>query len=68
MSAHSAIPGKLIDEARRIGRHKTKRETVTRALVEYIERRKQLRLLSLFGTIEYDPKYNYRTERRRKRR
>ncbi len=34
------------------------------ALKEYIQRRKRLKLIELFGTIEYDPNYNYKTQRR----
>jgi hypothetical protein len=36
------------------------------ALAEYVKRRKQLRILDAFGTIDFDPKYDYKTERRRK--
>jgi hypothetical protein len=32
-----------------------------------VKRRKQLVLLDVFGTVDFDPKYNYKTERRRKR-
>jgi metal-responsive CopG/Arc/MetJ family transcriptional regulator len=57
---------KLIAEARRIGHHKTKSETIRAALQEYIERRKQLEIVDLFGTIEYDADYDYKAERARK--
>jgi hypothetical protein len=66
MPTNLAIDDRLIEEARRIGRHRTKKETVTAALEEYIRRRKQLDVLSLFGTIEYDEGYNYKQERHRK--
>jgi Arc/MetJ family transcription regulator len=68
MATNLAIDDKLIEEARRTGGHKTKKEAVTAALDEYIRRRKQLRLLELFGTIDYDPAYNYKAARTRKRR
>jgi hypothetical protein len=55
---------KLIEEARRVGQHKTKKDAVTAALVEYIQRRKQLRILRAFGTVDFDPKYDYKAERR----
>jgi Arc/MetJ family transcription regulator len=61
-----ALDDRLIEEARRVGRHKTKREAVSAALAEYVKRRKQLRILDAFGTIDFDPKYDYKTERRRK--
>lgn len=66
MPTNLAIDDRLIEEARRIGRHRTKKETVTAALEEYVRRRKQLEVLSLFGTIEYDEGYNYKKERHRK--
>jgi len=62
-----AIDDRLINEAKKLGRHRTKKETVTAALDEYIRRRKQQQILSLFGTIEYDPAYDHKRERRSKR-
>jgi Arc/MetJ family transcription regulator len=67
MPTNLAIDDNLLTEAQRIGHHRTKRETVDAALAEYIARRKQREIVSLFGAIEYDPKYNYKRERRRKR-
>jgi Arc/MetJ family transcription regulator len=60
MPTNLAIDDSLIDEARRIGHHKTKKEAVTAALDEYIRRRKQLAILELAGTIDYDPNYDYK--------
>jgi hypothetical protein len=34
--------------------------------LKYIQRRKQQRILSLFGTIDYDENYDYKRERRPK--
>jgi Arc/MetJ family transcription regulator len=65
MPTNLALDDRLIERARRVGRHKTKKEAVTAALDEYIRRRRQLRLLSRFGTITYDPRYDYKAERRR---
>lgn len=67
MPTNLAIDDRLIEEAQKVGGHRTKRETVTAALNEYIRRRKQLEILELFGKIDYDPDYDYRRERRRKR-
>ena len=33
------------------------------ALCEYIQRRKQLKVLDLFGTINYDKGYDYKQQR-----
>lgn len=60
MATNLAIDDKLIDEARRIGNYKTKKEAVTAALDEFIRRRKQLEILDHFGTIDFDPEYDYR--------
>jgi hypothetical protein len=63
MATNLALDDKLIDEARKIGNHKTKKEAVTAALDEYIRRRKQLEILDLFGTIDFDPEYDYKRMR-----
>jgi len=65
MPTNLAIDDKLIENARRIGKHKTKKAVVTEALVEYIQRREQLKILGLFGTIDYDKNYDYKDQRRR---
>ena len=63
MATNLALDDSLIEEARRAGKHKTKKEAVTAALGEYIQRRKQVRILEAFGSFEFDPGYDYKTER-----
>ena len=67
MPTNLAIEDRLIIEAQKLGRHRTKKDAVTAALDEYIQRRKQQDILPLFGTIEYDHSYDYKKERTRKR-
>ena len=67
MATNLALDDKLIEEARRVGHHKTKKGAVTAALAEYVRRRKQQRILEAFGTFEFDPAYDYKAERRRRR-
>lgn len=67
MPTNLAIDDKLIEEARRLGEHKTKKQAVTTALEEYIQHRKQDQILEDFGTVDFDPDYDYKAERRRKR-
>lgn len=55
MPTNLAIDDRLLEEAQKVGGHRTKRETVTAALQEYIKRRKQKEIHSLFGTIDYEP-------------
>lgn len=64
MATNLAIDDKLINEARRIGKHKTKKEAVSAALKEYVDRRKQLKILELSGTIDYAPTYDYKKMRK----
>lgn len=66
MATNLAIDDALLREAQRVGKHATKKATVTEALVEYIARRKQLEILDLFGTIEVDARYDYKKERRKR--
>ena len=65
MPTNLAIDDRLLEEALKIGGHRTKKATVTEALEEYIRRRKQTRLLKLFGKLEFDPAYDYKKQRRR---
>jgi hypothetical protein len=63
MPTNLALDDRLIEEAQKLGRHRTKREAVNAALDEYIQRRKQQAIPSLFGTIEYKESYDYKHER-----
>jgi hypothetical protein len=65
MPTNLAIDDHLIEEARQIGHHRTKKEAVTAALDEYVRRRKQMKILDLFGTIDYREDYDYKANRRR---
>ena len=65
MATNLAIDENLLEEALRIGGHRTKKATVTEALEEYIQRRKQTRVLELFGRIDFDSEYDYKKARRR---
>jgi len=66
MATNLAIDDALLEEARRVGGQKTKRATVTEALNEYIQKRKQQRVVELFGKVDVDPKYDYKVQRRRR--
>jgi hypothetical protein len=39
---------------------------VTEALEEYIQHRKQAKILELFGSVDFDPKYDYKKQRSRR--
>lgn len=65
MATTLVIDDNLIEEARVIGKHKSSTEVVIEALREYIQYRKQLQILTLFGTVDYDETYNYKEQRQR---
>jgi Arc/MetJ family transcription regulator len=65
MPTNLAIDDRLLEEALRLGKHRTKRATVNEALKEYVERRRQMAVLDLFGQIDYDPAHHYKEQRNR---
>lgn len=65
MPTNLALRDDLIDEAKSLGGHPTKKEAVTVALEEYVQRRKRLEILALFGTIEMPPDCDDKALRRR---
>lgn len=66
MATNLALDDKLIEEARRLGGHRTKRAAVNEALEEYVARRKRRKVLDLFGRLDWDPRYDYKAQRRRR--
>ena len=66
MATNLALNPDLLIEAQKIGGFKTKKDTVNTALLEFIQRHKQLEIVKLFGSVEYDPDYNYKNKRNRK--
>jgi len=66
MATNLAIDDSLIETAKNIGHHKTKKAAVTEALKEYIQRHKQREIVNLFGKIDYDENYNYKKQRMKK--
>lgn len=65
MATNLALDDKLIIEAQKVGHHKTKKEAVTKALKEYIARKKQRKVINLFGLIDFDQNYDYKQARKR---
>lgn len=65
MATNLAIDDKLIEEARIVGKHATKKAVVNEALIEYIQRRKQAEITLLFHSIDYDQDYDYKKQRQK---
>ena len=67
MSTNLHVDDDLLNEAKKLGGFKTKRETVEAALRGYVDYRKRLKVLDAFGTIDFDPTYDIKAERRKSR-
>jgi hypothetical protein len=65
MATNLDIDPKLIDQALAVSGERTKKAAVTRALQEFIARRRQKRVLDLMGQLEWDDSFDYKAERRR---
>ncbi len=59
------IDANLLQEALALGNYQSSSAVIEAALYEYIQRRKQLKVTELFGTIDYDSDYNYKQQRQK---
>lgn len=66
MATNLAIDDNILIMAQKIAGIKTKKDTVNLALKEFVQRRKQEEIISLFGKIEYEDDYDYKDMRTRK--
>jgi hypothetical protein len=65
MATNLSIDPELIERAREVSGERTKKAAVTKALEEFIARREQKNLIDLFGKLEWNSDYDYKTERSR---
>lgn len=65
MATNLQIDDELIKRAVDLGGHRTKKAAVTQALTEYVRHLDQEKILSLFGTVDYDPHYDHKKQRAR---
>jgi len=63
MRTNIVLDDSLVKEALKLSRVKTKKDLVNQALKEFIENRKRLNLMDLFGKIEFAKNYNYKALR-----
>jgi len=66
MATNLSIDPELIERALVLSGERTKKAAVTKALQEFIARRRQKRLLDLVGKLEWDSSYDYKAQRTRK--
>ena len=65
MATNLSIDPDLINRALEVSGERTKKAAVTKALEEFIARRRQKRVLDLFGKLEWDTSYDYKADRTR---
>ncbi|MGO3152679.1 MAG: type II toxin-antitoxin system VapB family antitoxin [Galactobacter sp.] len=65
MATNLALDPDLLDHALRVSGQPSKKAAVTQALQEFIARHEQQKILDLFGTLEWDENYDYKSERTR---
>jgi len=66
MATNLSLDPELIERALELSGERTKKAAVTRALEEFIARRKQKRLVELMGKLEWDNSFNAKAERTRR--
>jgi hypothetical protein len=65
MATNLSIDPALIEQAFEVGGERTKIAAVTKALEEFIVRKRQEGVLDLAGKLEWDASYDYKAERTR---
>ena len=66
MATNLSLDPDLIDRALAVSGERTKKAAVTRALEEFIARRRQKDLVDLMGKLEWDPSFDAKAERSRR--
>ena len=66
MATNLDLDDKLVERAKRLGGHKTKRDAVNEALAQYVARHERLQILDLRGKVEWDADYDYKKARGRR--
>ncbi|MGI8783023.1 MAG: type II toxin-antitoxin system VapB family antitoxin [Acidobacteriota bacterium] len=65
MATNLSLDPELLEKALRVSGEKSKKAAVTKALKEFVARREQAKILELFGTLEWNPDFDYKKERSR---
>ena len=63
MASNLALDDELMEQAKQLGGHRTKRAAVNEALAEYVGRRKRRKILDLFGKLDWPDDYDYKALR-----
>lgn len=65
MATNLQIDDELLKEAVKLGGFPSKKAAVNEVLRDFVQRKKQLGIIELFGTVDFDPDYDYKAERMR---
>ncbi len=66
MATNLSLDPELIERAVEVSGERTKEAAITRALEEFIARRRQKRLVELMRKLEWDRSFDYKAERSRR--
>lgn len=66
MPTNLDLDDSLVAKAKQLGHHRSKKDAVNAALKSYVSHLGQLRIIESFGTVEFNPKYDYKAARQRK--
>jgi hypothetical protein len=66
MATNLDLSPELLEEVVRVSGETTKKAAVTKALEEFVARRRQKQIIELFGKLEWDPDFDYKAERSRR--
>lgn len=64
MATNMELNEVLLRKAMKLGGIKTKKDAVNEALAEYVGRREQMKVIELFGKVEFDDTYDYKKQRK----
>lgn len=62
-----SVDDAIVDEAKRLGKHRTANAAVAAALADYVRHLRQMQVFESFGTVEFHPDFDYKKERMRKK-
>ena len=64
MATNIELNEDLLKKVMNLSGVRTKKDAVNEALTEYVQRREQLKIIELFGTVEYEKSFDYKKQRK----
>ncbi len=65
MATNIQLDDRLLKKAMSLSGIRTKKDIVHEALTEFVRKREQMKILDFFGTVDFDPDYHYKAQRRK---